>query len=293
MLTTAIVAIAMVSAAPAGARPARGAVPRVTIDRGEAAPGETVVARVDGFTGNAVTVSVCGNAARRGSADCNMASSATEGLGEDGTAVEELRVQPPPGPCPCVVRVTSTSTLDVAATPLVVLGHPTGAAAPLTTGVAGLDVEVSATPEAGLVAGTRRALGGRTTYDLRVVVHNRMAEPVSGLVVRARADHRLRHDAATARMLAPATIEPGSRWVGTTETDVRAPVIGRYTWQVSATATGIEGRAAARVDHLPVVLLVLVVLLTADLALLAARRLRRARRESGDRRRQTGALRTV
>ncbi len=109
--------VALGAFAPGTAHASDG--PKVTLDRPEAAPGEKVLVSMSGFTAaRGVSISVCGNLARRGSADCAMASS--QGIGDRSVSrrhVAELLVQPPPLPCPCLVRVTSTSGDEFAVAP--------------------------------------------------------------------------------------------------------------------------------------------------------------------------------
>ena len=84
--------------------------PSVAIDRPEVAPGEHVVLTIEGFTATSVTVSVCGNEDRRGSADCNMAASQSVDMHTDGApSTAEIPVAAPPvGTAPMAARGPQT-----------------------------------------------------------------------------------------------------------------------------------------------------------------------------------------
>jgi hypothetical protein len=71
-----------------------------------------------------VSVAVCGEEARHGSADCDLASSTIVGTGADGVFGTQLVVQIPPKPCPCVVQISSVDTNDELAIPIVISGAP-------------------------------------------------------------------------------------------------------------------------------------------------------------------------
>ena len=63
--------------------------PTITVDRPSIKAGDRVLVTLDGFEGTAVTISVCGNEARRGSADCNLTASEGLGLDLDDEAISE------------------------------------------------------------------------------------------------------------------------------------------------------------------------------------------------------------
>lgn len=90
-----------------------------------ASPGEEVVVELIDWPPGPVLVSVCGNNARRGSEDCNLAGTkAVDVYG--GARTFRLRVTSPPIHCPCVVRATTQRTDVVRQAPLDVVGHPSG-----------------------------------------------------------------------------------------------------------------------------------------------------------------------
>ena len=87
--------------------------------------GERVAAVADNWPANSVvTFEICGQLAINGSADCDMATSRSAGVGSDGRTGAQLEVVEPPEPCPCVVRATSTSSTRVATTSLDIQGVP-------------------------------------------------------------------------------------------------------------------------------------------------------------------------
>ena len=101
--------------------------PAVAVNPGEAAPGGNVTLTVDGFTSPYVTISICGNESRRGSADCNMAASVGVEVPQDGTPlVLQVPVVAPTVDCPCVVRVVGRDSIEIALAPLFITGHPVG-----------------------------------------------------------------------------------------------------------------------------------------------------------------------
>jgi hypothetical protein len=73
------VALAMLGAAALGLNGAERAAaqsgPSITLDRSEVSVGDPVIVSMYDFTGQQVTVAVCGNLGKRGSTDCNMTSS--------------------------------------------------------------------------------------------------------------------------------------------------------------------------------------------------------------------------
>ena len=87
--------------------------------------GERVALVADNWPSNSVvTFEICGQLAVNGSADCDMATSRSAGVGSDGRTGAQLEVTDPPEPCPCVVRATSTSSTRIATTSLDIQGAP-------------------------------------------------------------------------------------------------------------------------------------------------------------------------
>jgi hypothetical protein len=103
-----------------------GAQPTVAASVPAAAVGDTILVRLEGWLPAAVTVTVCGNLAARGSQDCDLLSGRGIGVGSDGRAVAEMAVARPPSPCPCVLRAATAASDVVSTAPLEIDGMPTG-----------------------------------------------------------------------------------------------------------------------------------------------------------------------
>lgn len=257
--------------------------PRITVDHSEVAPGDPVIVSLYDFTGQAVTVAVCGNLAQRGSADCNMPASQSERIRRDQeVTLTQLFVQPPPVPCPCLIRASTATNDEFAVAPIVLVGHPE---APVVEAARGplLDVAIEArrAPQ-GLVASLRSELGGPTRYVVTVSVRNLATQTLSDVVLDGGASHRLDDDAADLVFEGPGPIEPGQTWEQSIVAEVPAPVVGRFTWSVTASGAGPTVGAEQAVDPTPVALFVLAAVLVVDVVALAWRvGLRRRRRAAG------------
>lgn len=81
------------------------------------APGTPLSVTLEGWPGVVVTVAVCGNEARRGSADCDQIGSKGVGLTREGSGSAVVRPNPP-GACPCVVRVSTPTQALVRTAPV-------------------------------------------------------------------------------------------------------------------------------------------------------------------------------
>ncbi|MDX6740284.1 hypothetical protein [Actinocorallia sp. A-T 12471] len=97
----------------------------VEIDRQEVSPGQTVTVRLSGWPSGNVSVELCGNEGRRGTADCAVASSATTFVGPQGSATALLTVAKPPVGCPCVVSVRPVGGGQARTVPITVKGVKT------------------------------------------------------------------------------------------------------------------------------------------------------------------------
>ncbi len=121
----AVVAAGAFAVAAAGTSTAQSA-PTASVSPGAAAPGSPVIVRGSGFApGTLVSVELCGNEARRGSADCDQSSALDAGASSTGDVAVQLIVGTPPSPCPCVVKLTGLGSSATASTPFVVSGAPT------------------------------------------------------------------------------------------------------------------------------------------------------------------------
>lgn len=258
--------------------------PTIALDRDAAAPGERVVVTLTGWSGRAVTLSVCGNRAERGSMDCNLTSSQGVPLNRDGSAkVAELMVSSPSLPCPCVVLASSTQNEERAVAALDLVGHPVGPIIESAT-----QIPLRLTVEArraggGLVGSVRSTLGGPTAYEVTVTVTNQTSDVLSGVVVAGTAGRTRNDDVAELDLPAVGPLEPGQTWAYTARPTVPAPAIGSFVFQAVASGAGPTVTADDSVRAFPLGLVVLGVVLAVDVAAIIWRRLARRRREdAGD-----------
>ncbi len=253
--------------------------PTVTLDRYEIGPGDRVVLTLDGFESRSVVISVCGNDARRGSADCNMPES--EGLGIDRdreNTVSSVPVAVPPTPCPCLIRVSSATNDEVAVAAITLIGHPV---APVvgTPGV-GEPLAVSVTAKAapdGVLGWVRSSLGGATTYDVTVTVRNRSTETQDGVTLIGSAGRGADDELVALDVSDPGSIEPGQTWTEVVRADLPAPVYGAAEWRVVATGAGPATTTTQRTSHQPLLLIVVAFVFVVDLVVVVARFVRRRR----------------
>lgn len=117
----ALLALASPTAAGADTRPS------ITLSAGSAAPGTQVIVAGDGFPAHSVIrLQICGNAATRGSVDCDQESSSNLAPSDAGGFRIPIPVVAPPTTCPCVVQATSTALDTPITVPLVVVGVGVG-----------------------------------------------------------------------------------------------------------------------------------------------------------------------
>ncbi len=260
--------------------------PSVAIDRPEVAPGEHVVLTIEGFTATSVTVSVCGNEDRRGSADCNMAASQSVDMHTDGApSTAEVPVAAPPVGCPCLIRVSSRLNDEVAVVPITLLGHPVEpVVAPPNpdTPLVAVSVDATATPR-GLVGWVRSNLGGSVPYEVTVTVKNLTTETLHHVTLFGSVGHSAENEIATLDLDNPGELAPGQTWTQVVAAEVPAPLLSSVQWQVVASRAGPWVIATAITQRRPVLLLILAMVLVVSFSLLAIRHRmrRRALREVG------------
>lgn len=261
--------------------------PFVSTDRSEVAVGDAVQLTIDGFVTSSVTISICGNAAYRGSGDCNMPASKGQRLDLDGTeTVVDFTVSEPPKPCPCVIRVSSHTLEEIAVVPIRLLGH--GVSPPQASSQVAQPIAVSlraVASDAGLGRAARRSLGGSTTYDVTVVVRNRSSAPVEGFSVAVAAGRDPEDELVSADVIDAVRLEPGATWERTVPIDLPALTLGEVTWTVSATSEFATAEATSTTSNVALLLYVLTATLAVDLLILGVRQLRRVARRArnGDR----------
>ena len=260
--------------------------PAVLVDQPQAAPGERVRVSVEGFEADYVTVTICGNQARRGSSDCDLVGSKGFELLADGQLTwTELVVTAPPAPCPCVIRVSTPTSDIISVVPFTVKGHPIEElSGPRTDDPL---VEVTVTPVVvadGALGWMRGSLGGATDYDVTVSVRN-LTNDTLRRVSLAGSVGRDEFDVSTTFDLKnPGVLPGGQTSTQTVRVRVPAPAVGTFVWRVSAGGAGPTVTTLVEHRAIPWMLIVLVALLIVDVALVMTRWLtaRRARRNAAE-----------
>ncbi|MFI6514259.1 hypothetical protein ACIBF1_01705 [Spirillospora sp. NPDC050679] len=215
--------------------PMASAAPRVELDRSAVKAGQTLTVKLTGWAAGNVVVELCGNEARRGTADCAVGTSATTFVQAEKTATVMLNVAKPPIGCPCVVAV-----------------RPVAGGAPVTAPVKVAGMATLPSPELGAVAGSRRItvlkvsvdgsgaaeqFGGPARRTLRFTVRNdgatAVTDPPLSLAAGRGADPTSIVDAPPLGTLAPG--EERSYQVPFT---LGAPAFGRYA--VRGEITGLD-----------------------------------------------------
>ncbi len=260
--------------------------PVVILDSTEVNPGDQIGLTIDGFTVSSVTISVCGNEARRGSSDCNMAASEGQRLNPDGTPTPaDMPVAAPPVDCPCVIRVSDRSNNEVAVTPITIIGHPIGPVVDPPKLGTPLAVTISAEPSSrGLLELVRPSLGGPATYDVTVTVKNISMVPFSSVRVSGSAGRNPTDNLAMLKLSDPGLIGPGQTWQEIVPAVVPAPSFGTVRWRVAVSGAGPTVNANESTHYRPLLLIVLAMFLVADIFLLIIRGMvrRRKAREAAD-----------
>jgi hypothetical protein len=255
--------------------------PVVVLDGDEFAVGDDLVMTMTGFeAASYVTIAVCGNQARRGSADCNMIASQGVRLnGDDAPTLAQMSVAAPPVPCPCIIRVSSQSFDEVAIAPIALVGHPSG---PLVGGPSPNDPLVAVTISAraaphGAIEWARSSLGGPTTYEVTVTVKNLTTEVLRRVAVSASVGRGADDSVARIALGGPGEIGPAQTRREVVSVEVPAPTFGGVTWRVAASGAGPAVNATKVTHHRPTLLIVLVTALVLDLMFLVVRSWRRRR----------------
>lgn len=275
LMLVALVALSI----PAGMPRAAAAGPTVRLDRTRVAIGERVMVILEGWpTQRTVTITVCGNAARRGSTDCAVTRSQGYGISAfDKVHASSFEVAAPPVPCPCVIQVANSTFSEVAYTPIEIIDHATGAVvagavdAPLAVA---LEVERA---HRGVVGWLRSALGGPTTYAVTVEVRNRVGETLNDIKLTARAGRGGDDQARLVRFAPLRQLSANQTWRHTQHVTVPAPGIGTVIWTVAASGAGPVTRETATTHQWPLLFFGLMLVLFADVGWYGKRRLARRR----------------
>jgi hypothetical protein len=254
-LGAAMVVIVASSAAIAAAASS----PSVSLDRSSVTVGDRIVVTLhDWPQRGAVVISVCGNLARRGSVDCNLADSQGMPMTPYVPPVTELVVKAPPTTCPCVIRAANSTQDIVAYTPIAIAGLPIG---PVVGAVVESPLALEVTvhrAHAGVLPWLRSSLGGPTAYDVIVVVRNKSAEDLPGIRLLARAGRSAHDQARIIEITAPPNLAAGTSWTHTERVTIAAPVVGRFVWTISASGAGPSVTDEAGSHQVPLLLLLLI-----------------------------------
>lgn len=279
VLATVVLAIAATAASEsaAGGSPSEAVRPTIVLAERVLRPGDRVVARLAGWRARVVTVSVCGNLARRGSADCNLVASLVVDMGGASSKVVNLDVAAPPVVCPCVVRASSTAQDQVAVAPVDL--HDVAAGPVVTPGAGPLvDLRVTARPaHRDLTAAIRSSLGGPTRFRVTVTVRNLTEETLQGLTVAGTAMKGGIEEVGSLRFAVPASVNGGETWQEEQTVVLPAPGLGSVRWNVVAAGAGPAVRSEVVTRRVPVALIVLTAVLVGDVTAWGIRVVRRRR----------------
>ena len=268
-------ALLAIGACLAGLAAAEGSTtgPVVSLSETTVSTGDRIMVTINGFKAHTVTISVCGNDARRGSGDCNMVKS--KGVRIDpavSPTVTKFGVSEPPYGCPCLVRVSSINGDEVAVVPITLLGHPVEpVVSPPKVDGPFVAVAIKARPAPrGSFGWTRANLGGPFRYEVTVTVRNLTTEPlnlarVSGFVSRSTNEN------ISLPLTDPGEIGVGQTWKQTVSVTLPAPSFGKLVWHVTVSGAGPTVAADATTQHRPILLIVILMLLIIDIGLLLMR----------------------
>jgi len=235
--------------------------PRVTLDVAQGAIGEPVWITVSGFDTSWVTISFCGNEARRGSPDCNMLASEGAEVAIETPLVRQLFIAEPPMPCPCVVRVADRTNTIVANATLDILGHPTGkVVGGYEAPGGGIAVSVRAVPVSSTaMSWLRGELGGESEYDVTVRVRNDSVVELSNLRLAGSAGRSAENDLLELPLDDPGTLAAGETWEQTIRTTAPPASFDNLEWRVFVSGVGPTVVASDSTSRSPRLLAVLAV----------------------------------
>ena len=281
VIARSVLAILATAAAVVGlASPARaGSIlegPHAELDRTNVEVDDRVIVTIDGFEARVVTISVCGNEGRRGSADCNMVASKGLRLDGDGTATTaQFGIAAPPVSCPCIVRVASRNSDEVSVVPINLSGHPMGEVEDAGPG-ASIEDSLAVTFDvedvtSGFGESLRHELGGPGQYEVTVTVKNRATVTLTGITVTGDVGRRADEVASSFDFARLEPLGAGETWEQTIVVDVPAPTFGELHWHGFVTRDGDTLTATETITHRPWLLIGVVLFLVLDVALLVGR----------------------
>lgn len=274
------------------AQPVGVSVPTVVLATTELSPGDRVIVNLVGWTTRNVTLSVCGNLARRGAVDCNLSGSqALKLVNAPEATPTEFVVVGPPGSCPCVIRASSATQGEVAVAPFELVGWAAGPVVdPVFDALLAVSVDVRAAPR-GLLAAVRTTLAGRTDYLVTATVRNLTTEWLPGISLAGSAGRSQQDQDVSFDMPSPDVLAPGDTWQREVRVTLPSPVLKEFSWRVIASGAGMPVTAELETHSLPMGLVVVLSSLTAAVVAMLCRlahRCRERRRENADQRRGAG-----
>jgi hypothetical protein len=225
----------------------------------EVAPGSMVTLRISGFSAKVVTVMVCGNEGRRGSADCNLGAAMAVDVPQDRpVSFAVLTMVTPPSPCPCIVQVASERFDEVAAAPFTLLGHPIAEVQETGESANPLQVSIVAKPaEDGFLTRVRRSLGGSSWYDVTVIVKNASVSTVEAPQLSVTAGRGTTEEQVNVVFPAIGDLEAQAVWRHTERAQLPAPLYGSTQWRATATAYALSTTTTTSTENRPTLLVVL------------------------------------
>ena len=270
--------VAAVLLATAAGGETRGAV--IEVSPSSTQLGDTLVVRVSGWPRGVVTAAVCGNAARRGSTDCEQVGAGSIGVGASGTEALRVTVLQPPVGCPCVVRASTTNGDTVRTAPISIAGVADGVDLAPVDGLPSadaLDVSVHVRSVAvGWPEAWYPAFGGPARRELVFRLHNTGITTLTGLRVVGSVAHDGTQGEPFAQRIGP--VAAGATRTIVVPFQLGAPVWGDYRVTGSIYGLAAPVNFAVRMSNEPWALELLLPLGLFALAQVVRRRERARRR---------------
>ena len=248
--------------------------PVISLSRTNVTSGDRMMVTLDGFSAPVVTLSICGNEARRGSGDCNMVMSKGVRIQSAiSPTITPFGVSVPPVGCPCIVRASSLNGDEIAVAPIALTGYPdVPVIDPPKVDGPFLVAAVTAEPAPnGAVGWVRSNLGGPFRYRVTVTVKNLSTEPLHQPRLSGYVSRNPNENVATLDLADPGEIGVGQTWKETVSVVVPAPSFGTLTWGIAVSGAGPTVSATSSSRQSPILLLVMAMLLIVDLTILAMR----------------------
>lgn len=230
--------------------PAARAEPTARVEGVVTVAGARSTIRLEGLPHGVYVATVCGNQARRGSADCDLAGARGIEVPASGAASVVMAPDPPVA-CPCVVRLEAAGGGGVVSVPIDLPGRPprpdgTALGDPMVDAARRqVSVRASVEDDRGGLARVLGAFGGPAERTLVVRLRNLSGSPLEGVGVSA----SVGRSSSPGRPIPPAVVgdlAPGQEAELRLPFTVDAPSGGRY--EVIAQVTGLVAPLEARVE---------------------------------------------